>query len=257
MDKHRIEEMDPEKRRALLQAGYAAFAKHGYKKTSTDDIVRAAGISKGLLYYYFGTKKGFYEYLYNELVRYMWQQLQAFQYLENEDFFAMMQRSQEMKFRLMLEYPQMMEFAMHAYFETDPAVAPVVQSRNAEVMQMAQLDVMAHVDKRPFKPEIDLSQALKLVTWTSEGYLKERVAKGAVDPRRLFDDFAPYMAMLRKTLYRDEYQASPYKKEAITKDKPAKSSKKTAPTRKTTDQDTAKQSKMYKKKANAKTGADT
>ena len=41
-----------EKRQRILNAALEAFAKHEYKKASTDDIAAKAGISKGLLFYY-------------------------------------------------------------------------------------------------------------------------------------------------------------------------------------------------------------
>ena len=62
-----------EKRQRILNAALEAFAKHEYKKASTDDIAAKAGISKGLLFYYFHNKKELYLYLLeyaNEAVSY-------------------------------------------------------------------------------------------------------------------------------------------------------------------------------------------
>lgn len=50
------------KRRELLRAGVAEFSRRMYADGSTDAITAAAGISKGLLFHYFGTKKAFYLY---------------------------------------------------------------------------------------------------------------------------------------------------------------------------------------------------
>jgi AcrR family transcriptional regulator len=49
-----------ERRQQLLALGKAAFAERSYDEVSIDDIATAAGISKGLLYHYFPTKRDFY-----------------------------------------------------------------------------------------------------------------------------------------------------------------------------------------------------
>jgi AcrR family transcriptional regulator len=53
--------LDTEARRAqLLQLGMTIFSDHTYDEVSIDDLARAAGISKGLLYHYFPTKRDLY-----------------------------------------------------------------------------------------------------------------------------------------------------------------------------------------------------
>lgn len=47
-----------ERQRAMLNAGYRVFAHNSYKKSPMSEIADAAGISKALLFHYFGNKKG-------------------------------------------------------------------------------------------------------------------------------------------------------------------------------------------------------
>ena len=42
-----------EKQDRMINAALKVFAMNGYQKASTDDIVKEAGISKGLLFHYF------------------------------------------------------------------------------------------------------------------------------------------------------------------------------------------------------------
>ena len=49
-----------ERRAQLLALGLTIFSERSYDEISIDDIARAAGISKGLLYHYFPTKRDFY-----------------------------------------------------------------------------------------------------------------------------------------------------------------------------------------------------
>ncbi|MCY1058815.1 TetR/AcrR family transcriptional regulator [Nannocystis sp. SCPEA4] len=56
-----VGDIDPDslkgkKRLRIVEAAIALFVAHGYRKTSIDDIARAAGIAKGTVYLYFATK---------------------------------------------------------------------------------------------------------------------------------------------------------------------------------------------------------
>ena len=44
------------RRQAILEAAIAVFAQHGFDAATTDDIARAAGLSKGGLYWHFKSK---------------------------------------------------------------------------------------------------------------------------------------------------------------------------------------------------------
>src|SRR3954466_5338279 len=46
-----------ERRRQLLEAGARVFTEHSYEDASMAEVARAAGISKGLLYHYFPSKR--------------------------------------------------------------------------------------------------------------------------------------------------------------------------------------------------------
>jgi AcrR family transcriptional regulator len=49
-----------ERRAQLLELGLRLFSERAYDEVSIDDIAREAGVSKGLLYHYFGGKRAFY-----------------------------------------------------------------------------------------------------------------------------------------------------------------------------------------------------
>ncbi|MDI1450739.1 TetR/AcrR family transcriptional regulator [Polyangium sp. 6x1] len=49
-----------ERRAQLLALGLSIFSERSYDEVSIDDIARAAGVSKGLLYHYFPTKRDYY-----------------------------------------------------------------------------------------------------------------------------------------------------------------------------------------------------
>ena len=64
-----------ERKQQLIDAAAELFAAHGYSATRVEDICRAAGVAKGLFYWYFPTKQA----LFAELVRTMRQRLRRAQ----------------------------------------------------------------------------------------------------------------------------------------------------------------------------------
>jgi AcrR family transcriptional regulator len=55
--RNRFDNLDPERREAMLAAAADEFAERGYGGASLSRIIEAAGISKGSLYYYFNDKE--------------------------------------------------------------------------------------------------------------------------------------------------------------------------------------------------------
>jgi AcrR family transcriptional regulator len=49
-----------DRRHELLATGRRLFARHAYDELSIDELAAHAGVAKGLLYYYFGSKRGYY-----------------------------------------------------------------------------------------------------------------------------------------------------------------------------------------------------
>ena len=60
-----------EKQDRMINGGLKIFAKYGYRHATTDEIVREAAISKGLLFHYFGNKVGMYVFLMDYSVRFL------------------------------------------------------------------------------------------------------------------------------------------------------------------------------------------
>lgn len=58
-----------ERRRLLLEVGKRVFTEHAYDKMSTDKLARLAGVSKGLLYHYFPSKRDYYVATIREVAR--------------------------------------------------------------------------------------------------------------------------------------------------------------------------------------------
>lgn len=66
---HRFRNLDIELQERITEAAVAEFACHGYVSASMNKVVRQAGISKGALFKYFGTKAGLFQNIYRSVLR--------------------------------------------------------------------------------------------------------------------------------------------------------------------------------------------
>ena len=67
--------LPPERQEAIIRASVEGFGRNSYKEASTEDIARRAGISKGLLFFYFRNKNALYlrtlDYLTDKVVEWV------------------------------------------------------------------------------------------------------------------------------------------------------------------------------------------
>ena len=100
-------DLDKGRQDAVINASLKAFAINGYKRASTDDIVKSAGISKGLLFHYFESKKGLYEFLHDYSVKYMSMELLRDVKGEPGNIFLLQKEVEKARIQVMKKYPYM------------------------------------------------------------------------------------------------------------------------------------------------------
>ena len=103
-------DMKKEKQDRMINAALKVFAIQGYRHGSTDDIVREASVSKGLLFHYFGSKLGVYSFIYDYSVRYMNLEIRSTVNPEERDLFMVMKQTERARMHAMRGYPYMQQF---------------------------------------------------------------------------------------------------------------------------------------------------
>jgi AcrR family transcriptional regulator len=120
----RLTDQGRERKQQLLDAAALLFAARGYGPTRVVDICEAAGVAKGLFYWYFDTK----EALFAELVRSMRHTLrrtQATAMAVSDDPVSQLRLGTEASVRFMAEHSSY--FALLELERTDERVAPVLR----------------------------------------------------------------------------------------------------------------------------------
>jgi AcrR family transcriptional regulator len=124
VDPRRHTEQGIERKQQLLEAAEQLFTQRGYGATRISDICAAAGVAKGLFYWYFPTK----ESLFGELVRTMrlaLRRAQAAAMDPHADPVTRIRQGAEASVRFMAEHQPY--FALLDVERTDDAVAEVMK----------------------------------------------------------------------------------------------------------------------------------
>lgn len=192
-----------EKQDRFINAALKIFSEHGYQKASTDDIVREAGISKGLLFHYFENKLGLYEFVYNYSTKLLVMEYSGNVPVFQVDFFELQKQMELAKKNIMVSYPYMNVFVEKAFREESFEVLSVVaDSMDRYSENLAQ--VYAKADVSGFKDGIDPSAILKMCLFMADGVLNEHFRNGRIDPEAYYTEVVSYLDVLKNNLYKDE-----------------------------------------------------
>ena len=191
-----------EKQDAIINACLKVFAENGYKKASTDVIVKTAGISKGLLFHYFESKKGAYEFIYDYSVKYMMLELTQSVKKGERDFFEIQRTIEGVKTRVMRNYPYMQQFLDSIRFEEHPdALAAIGDDR--DVLRDTYNSIYRQADMTRFDDFVDVNRVINMISWMSEGFIRDRFREEEEpDLDEMNEEFSRYLIMLRDHLYR-------------------------------------------------------
>lgn len=199
--------MPEEKQQAILNAAMEIFAKNDYKRASTDLIAAKAGISKGLLFYYFHNKKELYLYVYNYLIGVMKEQVVDTRFYEITDFFELLEYSASEKGRTLKKNPYIMDFAMRAFYSEKEAVSEDLKKFNVAQEDELYKTYFGNIDAYKFKDDVEPYYVYKMLRWMADGYMHDVEMTGkTVDLEKIMDEFVNWMKMVKKLVYKEEYQ---------------------------------------------------
>ena len=188
------------RQQAILNAGYHVFAKNSYKKTPVSEVAAAAGISKSLLFYYFRNKQELYLFLWENCIHATVRSMNAYDCYNQTSLFEMLERGMQAKMHLMHEYPDMGNFAIRAFYEEDPAVAPAVRKSYQAFQNADAKDALESLDPSQFKDGLDLNLMYREMYLATEGYLWEMLRHTPIDSQTMAQDFGD-MIRFWKQLY--------------------------------------------------------
>jgi AcrR family transcriptional regulator len=194
-----------EKQKTIIDAALKMFGTNGYKKTSASDIASAAGISKAMIFHYFGTKKGLYLYLIDYSANLLFSEInEKFDYRVS-DFFERIRLSSYIEISVMKKHPGIPSFLSSMYFEQDEEVKEDIKVMLSKGEGLRNSLAFKGVDCSKFKESVDLKVVMKMLSWIGDGYAKQLSNEENTDYDVMMKEFDECLNLLKNNLYKEEY----------------------------------------------------
>lgn len=203
----RFSSLPDEKQQQILDAAAEIFSREDYKRASTDDIAARAGISKGLLFYYFKNKQSLYLYVADHMRHLVERHLERGKVAEISDFFDMLDYGAQEKLQLFQRQPWVLDLSLRLYYATDKDVVSSLRQRFMEMLDEMWDVYFSHIDREKFRPGIEPRLVLDQLIYLIDGYIHQQMMRSKrVNMDALMAEYALWRDMLRQYAYREEYQ---------------------------------------------------
>lgn len=206
--KETLKNMDEEKRNKIINSSIDEFARFPFDKASTNNIVKNAGISKGLLFHYFGNKKGLYDKLVGFILQTLVEQISAQIDWNETDIFERIKQTVIFKMKLGQKYPKMFDFIINMLSDTNATsveeIMAIYKKYGINVGSLLNDVYTKNIDYSKFKDQKSIDKSINIIRWTLEKYAEENFMKAGTknfDYDQAADAIDVYIDVLKKAFY--------------------------------------------------------
>jgi AcrR family transcriptional regulator len=165
-----------ERRRQLVALGLELFAEQTYDEVSIDELAQAAGISKGLLYHYFPTKRDFYVATVREAAQHL---LECTETPAGMDPMARLEAGLDRYIAYVGKHGKPYQALLRSGVGADPEVAAIVEGTREKLcgrlLEGAPVGVGGEVVRLALRGWLGFVEAL-VVEWLDARHVMEPVA---------------------------------------------------------------------------------
>lgn len=194
-------DLKKEKQDRMINAALKIFAANGYRHASTDDIVAEAGISKGLLFHYFGSKLGLYTFLYDYSTRFMKLELTTGVLSSADDYFEIRKQIEFAKMQVLRNYPYMQCFLERCASE-NVSEALTATERQRNVLSDVYAVLKNQADRSRFLDDVAFEKLDTMLDYTISGLMNARFRDASFQPEMLYEEIVSYLTMLKRITYK-------------------------------------------------------
>jgi len=170
-----------EKQNRIVDAAMNLFGEVGYKKAYISEIAAASGISKALVFHYFGSKKGLYSYLVYNTGKIVMTEAQHDRDTAGKDFFERVAVTVRFRLTIKNRYPAMNAFIDSVFNEDEPEVAADIDRLKAIATDMHSKVEVDPGEFGIFKSSVDPAQVVTMIEKYTEGVVYSWNDRDSVD----------------------------------------------------------------------------
>ena len=205
--------LEPEKKERIINAALDEIAQKGFKKASTNTIIKQAGISKGMLFYYFGSKEELFDFLCEYTIEFAKREYvgKFASQLKTRDFIERCRSLAEKKSEVLSNYPKIIKFYESFFIPGNEVYFSKYSDTIQEIQGSVRSGLYDDIDYSLFREGIAPEKTLIYIRWLTERYEKELTDKlidaGGMprgDVEAAFGDYYEFLADLKKAFYNDK-----------------------------------------------------
>ena len=196
-----------EKQQDICNAAMEVFGDYEYKRASTDLIASKAGVSKGLLFYYFHNKKALYLHTFEYVSKIIEDAISDTHLWEITDFFELIAYGTEKKVKMLIENPFILRFSIRCFYSQKEEVSGEIQTEISNGKNRKYDTYFKNLALYKFKEGIDPKQIYHMLVWITDGYLHSRQMEGKpITIEDITKEFTQWAAMFKKISYTEKFQ---------------------------------------------------
>lgn len=163
--------LNTEKRNIIVTAGISEFADCGYENSSTNRIVKKAGISKGSLFQYFPTKEDLYFFLLDEITAELIASLNEKIHTLSPDVFQRIIEYAVLEFSWHILYPEKSKMIVRAFTKSDTDIYRKTVLKYGNKEQDLYDWFLRDIDTAQFR--WDRQKTMDIIKWFLKGFKDE------------------------------------------------------------------------------------
>lgn len=205
-----FERIPIDQQRSILEACLEEFSQHGYQQASTNAIVKRAGIPKGTLFFFFGSKKQLYLYLVDYAVRRYVETINLLKVDLPTDLFERLLARGRLRMQFAVQEPLLYQFFFNAFLHTPVEIQAELALRYNEYATSSRQLLYENLDRSKFKEGINIDRAIDLTNLVLEGIFSRhasQLSQGTPEQALAFVEqistqVQGYFDLLKKGIYR-------------------------------------------------------
>jgi AcrR family transcriptional regulator len=204
----KLENLDKDRKDAIINAALMEFATKGYDEASTIVIARNAGISKGLMFHYVNSKKDFFLFLCDYCSKIVKNEYFDLINFNEKDILERLRQSYILQLELLHRYPWILEFARITASEKSDEVRKELDEILKETQPICYETMFDMIDASRFREGLDIERCKQLIFWANIGFTDQMLEDirnseiNELDYDKIIAKLDDYFNELRKIFYK-------------------------------------------------------